>query len=88
MHPWIYITNKFEDYMASHPKVADFFAWYDGDIDPNDPASYPEETANFWQNTKKAPAEATAGAKNFSKNIYSLSLTREERMRKAANRNG
>ena len=83
MHPWIYITNKFENYMANHPNVADFFAWYEQDTDPN---SYPEEEPGFWDDTKKAPAAATAGAKNFSKNIYSLSLTRQERIRKAVNR--
>lgn len=49
MHPWIYITNKFEDYMAGHPKVAAFFAWYDQDTDPN---SYPEEEPGFWDDTK------------------------------------
>ena len=81
-HPWIGITNWFEDYMASHPKVADFFAWYDGEIDPSDPASYPEEHTEFWQDTKKAPAAATAEAIEVKKNIISLSLTRQQPKRK------
>lgn len=82
MHPWIYITNKFEDYMASHPKVADFFAWYEQDTDPSDPASYPEEHGAFWQDTKKAPAAATAEASEAKQNIIYLSLSRQQPKRK------
>ena len=80
MHPWIYITNKFEDYMASHPKVADFFAWYEGDTDPN---SYPEEEPGFWDDTKNAPAAATAKASEAKQNIVYLSLSRQQPKRKA-----
>ena len=81
-HPWISITNAFEDFMAKHPAAADFFAWYDEDIDPNDPASYPEEHAEFWQDTKKAPAEATAKASETKQNIIYLSLSRQQPKRK------
>ena len=47
-HPWISITNWFENFMAKHPAAADFFNWYEPDVDPSDPASYPEEHAEFW----------------------------------------
>lgn len=81
-HPWISITNWFEDFMAKHPKVAQFVNWYEPDVDPSDPASYPEETVNFWQDNKKAPAEATAEAKETKQNIIYLSLTRQQPKRK------
>lgn len=81
-HPWISITNAFEDFMSKHPAAADFFNWYEPDIDPSDPASYPEEHAEFWQKTKKAPAAATAEAKETKKNIIYLSLTRQQPKRK------
>lgn len=81
-HPWISITNTFEDFMAKHQAAADFFNWYEPDIDPSDPASYPEEHAEFWQDTKKAPAEATAEALQVKQNIISLSLTRQQPKRK------
>ena len=81
-HPWISITNWFEEYMAKHQKAAQFFNWYEEDIDPNDPNSYPEETAEFWRDTKKAPAEATAEALQVKQNIISLSLTRQQPKRK------
>lgn len=82
IHPWISITNLFEDFMAKHPKAADFFNWYESDIDPSDPASYQEEHAEFWQDTKKAPAAATAEALQVKQNIISLSLTRQQPKRK------
>ncbi|WP_125579181.1 hypothetical protein [Lacticaseibacillus suibinensis] len=81
-HPWISITNWFEDFMAKHPKAAQFVNWYEPDIDPSDPASYPEEHAEFWQSAKKAPAEATAEAKETKKNIIYLSLSRQQPKRK------
>ncbi|MCI1894803.1 MAG: hypothetical protein LKJ01_08520 [Lactobacillus sp.] len=81
-HPWISITNAFEDFMAKHQEAADFFNWYEQDIDPSDPASYPEEHADFWQDTKKAPAEATAEALETKQNIIYLSLSRQQPKRK------
>lgn len=81
-HPWISITSWFENFMAKHPAVADFFNWYEPDVDPSDPSSYPEETSAFWQDTKKAPAAATAEALQVKQNIISLSLSRQQPKRK------
>lgn len=81
-HPWISITNAFEGFMAKHPAAADFFNWYEPDIDPSDPASYPEEHAEFWQDNKKTPAAATAEALQVKQNIIYLSLTRQQPKRK------
>ena len=58
-----------DKYMAKHPKVAEYFDYFAEDEPEDD---------------KKAPAAATAGTKNFSNNIYSLSVAREAKMRKAA----
>lgn len=81
-HPWISITNWFQDFMAKHQKAAQFVNWYEPDVDPSDAASYPEEHAEFWNDTKKAPAEATAEAKETKQNIIYLSLTRQQPKRK------
>lgn len=64
-----YISQGAADkFMAKHPRVAEYFDYFAEDEPEDD---------------KKAPAAATAGVKNFSKNIYSLSVAREAKMRKA-----
>ena len=64
-----YVSEGAADkYMAKHPKVAEYFNYFAEDEPEDD---------------KKAPAADTAGTKNFSNNIYSLSVAREERIRKA-----
>ncbi|WP_203663750.1 hypothetical protein [Lacticaseibacillus sp. 53-4] len=66
-----YISQGAADkFMTKHPRVAEYFDYF-GEDGP-------------YEDDKKAPAEATAGAKNFVKNIYSLSVAREKQFRKAA----
>ena len=66
-----YISQGAADkFMAKHPRVAEYFDYF-GEDGP-------------YEDDKKAPAADTAGTKNFSNNIYSLSVAREAKMRKAA----
>ena len=64
-----YISQGAADkFMAKHPKVAEYFDYFAEDEPEDD---------------KKAPTAATVGTKNFVKNIYSISVAREAKMRKA-----
>lgn len=65
-----YISQGAADkFMTKHPRVAEYFDYFAEDEPEDD---------------KKAPAATTAGTKNFVKNIYSLSVAREAKMRKEA----
>ncbi|WP_125703752.1 hypothetical protein [Lacticaseibacillus daqingensis] len=75
-------NNWIDRTIANHPKLADFFLYFDDEA--VDPDHDPAETREFWQDDKKAPAAATAGDQNLNSNIYSLSVARAAKKRKAA----
>lgn len=62
-----------DDFMRRHPKAAAWLNWFEPDV-----------CQDNHQGTKKAPAAATAGAKNYLKNIYHPSISRADSVRKAA----
>lgn len=65
------VIDRTDAWMQKHSQVSDFFAWDEPDEDDED--------------TKKAPAAATAGAENFvNNNVYPGIVSHRLGLRKVA----